>query len=103
MDRRVLIIGGVAVALAIVLLVTVFRAKPADPRIDELNGKIEVYQQQIEQLQQKQAAYDSTLQLLQEQYQANRKTETIIKHHYDKIPVNTPSDKPGLRREFADY
>ena len=97
-----LIVLIAAVALAVILLITVFRPKG---KVDEsYKLEIERLQEKVELLEQSNALRDSIIAGHDQRLQENRKTETIIKHHYDKIPSTvTNLDREQLRREVANY
>lgn len=101
-SRAWLIVLGVAVILAFVLLFTVFRKQPATDQ--SYKQEIERLQEKIEFLEQSNALRNSIISQHDKRLLENRKTETIIKHHYEQIPVNvTNLSREQLRSEVTNY
>src|SRR5688572_26659831 len=85
-SRTWLIVLGVAVILVVVLLFTVFKRKDDNPKIEALEIQLQAEKERVKLLEEKLPLYDSLLANQQRQLDGNKKTELIIKHHYDKIP-----------------
>lgn len=96
--RNWLIALGVAIVLAVVLLITVFKPKQrVDPRIDALED-------QIEHLKKSNQFIDSLIAEKDTLYIENRKTETKIIERYERIPIDVRAlDREQLRREVSNY
>lgn len=103
-SRTWLIVLGVAFILVLVLLFTVFKRKDNNSKIDALQQDLETEKARVEALESKLPLYDSLLANQQRQLDGNRQTETIIKHHYDKIYVDVPKlNNNQLRDEITNY
>lgn len=101
-SRRWLIALAVAVIIGIALLFTVFGKQPA---VDQsYKEEIKHLQDKIELLEQSNALRDSIIAGFDQKLLDNRKTETIIKHHYDQIPVVVRDlSREDLRKQVTNY
>jgi type II secretory pathway component PulM len=103
-SRNWLIAGGIAFMLVIILLFTVFKRKDDNPKIEALEIQLQAEKARVQALEEKLPLYDSLLANQQRQLDGNKKTETIIKHHYDKIYVDVPKlNNNQLRDEITNY
>lgn len=101
-DTAWLIAAGVAFILIVLLLLTVFKGKGEIDQSYKL--EIERLQDKIEGLERESALRDSIISQHDQKLLENRKTETIIKHHYDKISVDVPKlNNDQLRNEITNY
>lgn len=92
----------VAVILLIVLAFAVFRQQPKTD--DSYKVQMQHLQDKINLLEQSNALRDSLIHLHDAKLLENRKTETIIKHHYDKISVDVPKlNNNQLKDEITNY
>lgn len=107
LGRTWLIVGAVAVILAIILLITVFRPKRDSAnmmRVQALDSVIKYQQATIDALQRSNQIQDSIIAGLDQKYSENRKTETRIIHQYEKIPSTVRDlNREQLRGEIANY
>lgn len=97
-----LIVLGVALLVGFLLMIVVFT--PNRKPDDSYKKDIQRLQEKIDLLEQSNTLRDSIISQHDQKLLENRKTETIIKHHYDKISVDVPKlNNNQLRDEITNY